>query len=96
MPRGGSVRLTADAALILSGQPVRVYNMTIRSGNTASVVILRNGTTATDTAQVEEVGVALEGKPFDYGDGGAYFPAGCFVDVDANISYVTLQAELVR
>ena len=95
MGRGGSYRITADGVLILSGQPVYVYGMHIVSGNTSGTVRLRGGTVVGDPIKVQETGVTLEGATFDYGQG-HYFPDGCYVDVDANVTSVDVRAELVR
>jgi hypothetical protein len=82
----GDQLVTADIVLGVSGKPVRVFNMTLISGGTASVIALRDGTSASGTIRIQETGTISTGKTFDYGVHGHYFPNGCFVDVDANIT----------
>lgn len=80
----GSQLLTADGAVGSSGKAVRVFAVHIISGGVASVVSLRNGTSASDTAYVTETGTVGTGATFNYGTQGILFPNGCFVDVDGN------------
>lgn len=82
---GDQLVSTTDVALGVSGKPVRVYNISLLSGGTASVIALRDGTSASGTLRIQETGTISTGKTFDYGFHGHYFPNGCFVDVDANI-----------
>ena len=51
---------------------------------------LRNGTLVTDTIYVAETGTVSVGASFSYYDGGILLPAGCFVDVDANVTSVAV------
>lgn len=75
-----------DAAVGPSGKPIRVFSLNFLSGGTAGVLILRNGTSASDTVFVTENGVISSGKTVQYGQTGIFFPAGCFLDVDANVA----------
>lgn len=75
-----------DAAVGNSGKPVRVFCVNFLSGGTAGVLILRNGTSASATVFVTENGVVSSGKTIAYGQTGVFFPAGCFLDVDANVA----------
>lgn len=75
-----------DAAIGPSGKPIRVFSLNFLSGGTAGVLILRNGTSASDTVFVTENGVISSGKTVEYGQTGILFPAGCFMDVDANVA----------
>lgn len=87
---GGTQLVTADIALGVSGTPVRVKMIHVVSGGTAGVVILRNGTSASGTAYAQETGTINTGKTVYFGDSGIVFPAGCFVDVDANVTSVAV------
>lgn len=82
---GDQLVTTTSIALGGSGKPIRVYNINLISGATASVIILRSGTSGAGTAWIQETGTISTGKTFDYGFHGHYFPSGCFVSVDANI-----------
>jgi len=80
----GSVLRTSDGELIAAGVRVRVFNMHLISGGTASVIALINGGSS-GTTYIKETGTANTGKTFDYGTEGHLFPNGCYADVDANI-----------
>lgn len=73
-----------DAAIGPSGKPIRVFAVNFVSDGTAGVLILRNGTSASDTVYVTENGVISSGKTVQYGQTGILFPAGCFMDVDSH------------
>jgi hypothetical protein len=74
---------TSDLALGTEGKPTRVFSVDFLSGGTASVVILRNGTTTGGENYVQLDGTIS--KATHWSDpAGKLFPKGCFVDVDAN------------
>lgn len=85
----------ADAAVLSSGRAVVVYGVNFVSGGTAGVIILRNGTSTAGTAIVTLTGTISSGTTFDFGGNGIVFPAGCFVDKDANVSAFTVFFEAV-
>lgn len=74
-----------DAAVGVSGVPVRVFTLHIISDGTAGVAILRNGTSSSGTAYVTETGTISTGKTVSYGTQGMMFPSGCFLDVDTHV-----------
>jgi hypothetical protein len=80
---GTQIYATTDLALGTAGKPTRVFSVNYTSGGTASAVILRNGTAATDTIFVRLDGTINKGTTWS-DPNGLLFPAGCFVDVDAN------------
>lgn len=75
-----------DAAIGASGKPIRVFCVNFLSDGTAGVLILRNGTSASDTVYVTENGVVSSGKTIQYGQAGMLFPAGCFLDIDSHVT----------
>lgn len=75
-----------DSAIGPSGKPIRVFSINFLSDGTAGVLLLRNGTSASDTVYVTENGVVSSGKTITYGTAGILFPAGCFLDVDTHIT----------
>lgn len=75
-----------DAAIGTSGKPTRVFAVNFLSGGTAGTLTLRNGTSASAPVFVTETGVINTGKTVEYGTAGVLFPAGCFLDVDANVT----------
>ena len=94
--KGGYQRRTTDGVIGISGQPVRVYGANITSGASAGSVIFYDGTDGTGIARLEEVGepnitVGVKNIP----SGGLYFPAGCYVDLDAQASDVQVEYEQV-
>lgn len=86
----GYKNLQADAIVGVSGGPVVIYGIHIISDSTAGVVILRNGTTSSDTVIIQETGTVSTGKTIMYANDGVIFPAGCFCDVDAHATNVTV------
>lgn len=84
----GIQRVTVDSAIGVAGQPVRVHCVTLVSTATASTLILRNGISASSTANEQVDGVISQAVTKNYA-GGLLFPNGCFADADANISYAT-------
>lgn len=95
MNRTGYQKVTADAAVSSSGAPVVIYGLHIKSAaGGAGNVILYDGTSTSDTEVQKETGVTDQGKSFDYPEG-KVFPLGCFVDIDANVSYVAVWFEKV-
>jgi hypothetical protein len=85
----GTQIVTADIAVGTSGSPTRVFSVELISGETASTLILKNGTSTGGTAYAQIDGVANQSVLYNYA-GGKFFPAGCFADVDANISYAAI------
>lgn len=75
-----------DAQIGSATKPIRVFAINFTSGATAGVVLLRNGTSTAGTALVREDGVISSGKTVAYGQTGIYFPSGCFMDIDANVT----------
>lgn len=85
----GTQLLTADGAVGASGVAVRVFAINIVSGGGgAAVVSLKNGTAAGSTNYVTQTGTTSTGVTVIFGAQGFLFPAGCFVDVDANTASV--------
>lgn len=75
-----------DAAIGVSGSPVRVFALNFTSDGTAGILILRNGTSTGGTVYVTENGVVSSGKTVIYGPQGVWFPGGCFLDVDSHVT----------
>ena len=90
---GGTDLLAADGAVGRSGKPVRVYNITVISGATAGVGVLRNGTAATDDIYWKETGAINTGVTFNF-QSGRYFPDGCFYDHDTNTTGFVISYEI--
>lgn len=79
-----AIAAATDAAVGASGVAVRVFTLHIISDGTATVVNLRNGTSASATIFATETGTVSTGKTINYGTQGMLFPAGCFLDADAH------------
>lgn len=90
----GIQRITGDAQIGPSGtinvpRPIRLFSVSLISGVAASTLILRDGLSATSTANEQVDGTASQSVTKNYA-GGLRFPNGLFADADANISYATL------
>ena len=91
----GSVTVTGDSAIGPSGKPIRVWNATVLSDGTARDLVLRNGTTDSDTALVTHGGVASKSSTANFA-GGLLFPSGCFCDYTASSVNVTVEFEVEK
>jgi hypothetical protein len=76
---------TTDLALGTAGADTRVFSVSYTSGGTAAVVILRDGTSASDRIFLRLDGTINKGTTWN-DPNGLLFPNGCFVDVDANVA----------
>jgi hypothetical protein len=81
----GVDRITADAAVGTSGNPMRVYHATVISGATAGRLTLRNGTSTSGDYYTFTKGAANDDVTRNY-EGGMLFPDGCYADLDVNVS----------
>lgn len=94
--RGGYVTVAADSVILTSGKPVRLYGSSITSGGTPGVVVYRDGTSASGTSVFSAVGTAnLNSLVANIPAHGVYFPNGLFVDMDANVTAVTVCVEQI-
>ena len=95
MPKGSPTRLTADAAIINSGSPIRLYHVELEaSGGGVAGVEFRNGTGSGDTSLLKMEAEASANARLNMPNG-SMFPAGLFVDVGSNVSSVVVWAEMV-
>lgn len=93
----GNARLTADGAVLTSGKPVRCFGWTVKSGVAGpGLIIFYNGTDATGTEFTRAQGATDDFKSGDFGPEGHFFPAGLYLDLDANVTYIDLSVELVQ
>lgn len=85
----GSVRITAAGVVGVSGQPVRLYGFTMRSGaGGVGIVTLYNGTSTSGTEKYVMQGNTDASADKVFPAEGKHFPGGCYADLDANVSYV--------
>lgn len=85
----GSTRRTSAGVVGVSGQPVRVFGFTMRSGNGGpGLITLYNGTSASGTEKYRMYGNADSSADKIFGAEGKFFPGGCYLDMDADVSYV--------
>ena len=87
----GSDILTGDGSVGTSGEPVRVFCTSHLSGATAGDLVLRNGTSASDTAYVTVAGAINDTVITEYGANGLLFPNGCWFDKDTNVTHVVVE-----
>lgn len=89
----GFQALSGSAAIGTSGKAVTIHGVNFVSG-APGLVILRNGTSASGTAIINQLGTAGVGTTFTY-EPGIVFPAGCYADIDGNVSQATVWYEKV-
>ncbi len=73
---------------------VRVFNIIAKSDSTACVVSVKNGTTTGGTEYDQINGTISQAVIRNY-EGGLVFPGGCFIDLDAHTTYVTVSLEVL-
>lgn len=95
MASTGTIRLTADSVIGVSGKPVRIYFANWISGLTAGDLVLRNGTGAGDDIYIQQTGTISNGHTQEIHNG-LLFPSGCFYDHDTNTTQAVLSYEVVR
>ena len=81
-----------DLAVGTSGKPIRIFSIELISGATASTLKVYNSTAATNNQYAQVDGVASQSVVIGYA-GGKRFPAGAFVDMDANGSATVVYTE---
>lgn len=93
--KGGLISVTADGVVGASGKATRVYGISVLSGaGGAAVVQYYNNTAASGNALVTSTGVASKAVLVpDIPAEGLLFPAGLYVDVDANTTQVNVWCE---
>ncbi len=87
----GSYRVTADGYAGPAG-PVRVYSIIVKSTGTAAVVAVLNGAAGDQFDQINGTISKAVQRPYE---GGLVFPLGCYIDLDANTSYVVVELEAI-
>ena len=85
----GSQKISADGVVGTSGKPIRVFCFIVNADASGAVVAVYNGTSTGGTAYDSLVGAASVSTRISY-PGGLYFPAGCYLDIDAHTNYVTV------
>ena len=87
----GTQLVTADGTIGRVSLPVRVYHIHINCGAGGNgVVNLRNGSTVAATIWAICNGTASQGITVSWGECGILLPAGCYVDIDANVTSVAV------
>lgn len=84
----GSQQITADGVIGTSGAKIRLYGIIVHSGGTAGVATLFNGTSGSGTELDQVNGTISVSKRVSY-PGGLLFSGGLYIDIDANVVYVT-------
>ena len=90
MSEGGFQKITADGVIGVSGKPIRLFGYTQLSAATGSgLVIFYNGSSASGTELFRRSGTANGTITVDFGASGMFFPAGLYLDIDADVTNVT-------
>lgn len=85
----GSTRITAAGVVGVSGQPVRIFGFTTRSGaGGVGTVTLYDGTSTSGTEKYRFQGNTDASADKIFGAEGKHFPSGCYADLDADVTYV--------
>jgi len=85
----GSIRITAAGVVGVSGQPLRIYGFTVRSGvGGVGTVTLYNGTSTGGTEKYRLQGNVDASADKVFGAEGKHFPGGCYADLDSDVTYV--------
>lgn len=80
----GSKQLTEDG-YVDSTNPTRVYEIIVKASD-ASTVAVKNA----NTTEYDSIALTAAGTTRIVYAGGLVFPGGCYIDVDANTTYVTV------
>lgn len=83
----GSQKITADGVIGTSGRKIRVYGFIVRAGGSDTVVAVHDGT-STSGAQVDAINVSASTTNRVTYPGGLLMTNGCYLNVDANTSFV--------
>lgn len=97
-PEIGFTRLTSSAVVGDSGKPVAIYGYSLKSGGTAGVLTIFNGTSSvagSGTFAWDETGTISVSKSFPLGCG-VVLPSGAFASFDGNVTGVTIFYRQVR
>ena len=87
--------VTADSVIGPSGGRIRVFQATWLASAGADSLVLRNGTTDSDTIWITAAGTASKTTTVNFGKEGIVFSSGCFVDIGSSTSVnVTYRVEL--
>lgn len=86
----GYQRRTDDGVIGTSGRALRVFGLNIVSGGAGGIVALKNGAVIGATTTISETGTAGGGRYIDFGPEGVLFDGGCYADIDANTTAITV------
>lgn len=93
----GQARITASGVLGNSAKPIRVWGYTQRSGvGGPGIVQLFDGTANTGNERWKGTGNTDDGALVNFTSVGKFFASGCFVQIDANVTYVEFDYEQVN
>jgi len=87
--KGYQVR-TTDGIIGISGSPKAIYAIHFLSSGSAGTVDVHDGTDTTGTKVFSIVGVATQTTSVDFGGMGIVLHAGCYLNIDASVSSVTI------
>lgn len=91
----GVIINTSDFAVVAAGQPVTIYEVVFVSGGTAGTLNIRHGSTSSDTVAAKALGKISGSEIVRLGSNGIFFPNGCFIDFDANITNAAVAYEVL-
>lgn len=87
----GQSTITVSGVLGTSGKPCRVFGYTLKSGaGGPGILQLFDGTDTTKQERWYGTGNVGTGSIVIFPAEGKYFPIGCYVNLDANVTYVDI------
>lgn len=93
----GQARITASAVIGNSGKPIRIWGYTQKSkASGPGIVQLFDGADATGNERWSSSGNTDSGALVNFTTVGKFFPSGCYVQIDSNVSYLEFDYEQVN
>ena len=80
----GSQQITADG-YVSGANPTRVYEIIVKASAASTVAVKNANTTEYDSIVLADAGISRVVYA-----GGLLFPGGCYLDVDASLTYATV------
>jgi len=88
----GTYRVTDDG-LAGPGVAIRVHSIVVKSGGTAAVVAILNGTS--NGTEYDQINGTINQAVVRNYEGGMVLPTGCYINLDSNTTYVTVNLEVI-
>lgn len=84
----GSQKRTTDGVIGTSAKKIRLYGLIVRAAASDSTILVYDGASTAGTL-VDTISATASTTTRVIYAGGLYLGSGCYIDVDANTSFVT-------